>query len=110
MALLQKVGPESKTVLSIYYAGADWALTNQFEVNEIYDAKDCKWVMNNTAIMVQDSPLEAKFAIYAVMTGQKIVSHTPEVNLGLGIRTLSASPNSKLLACGIYDSNLTVYN
>jgi len=69
MALLQKIGPESRTAVSIYYAGADWKLTNQFEVPDIYDAQDCKWAMNNTAIMVQDSPLESKFVIYAVMTG-----------------------------------------
>ena len=110
MALLQKIGPESRTAVSIYYAGADWKLTNQFEVPDIYDAQDCKWAMNNTAIMVQDSPLESKFVIYAVMTGQKIVQHTPEANLGLGIRTLSQSPNAKMLACGIYDSNLMLYN
>ena len=110
MLLLQKTGNESKTVVSIFYAGADWKLTNQFEVPEIYDAIDCKWVMNNTAIMVQDNPLESKFVIYAAMTGTKIVSHSPEANLGLGIRTLSPSPNSKLLACGIYDTNLVLYN
>jgi len=66
--------------------------------------------MNNTAIMVQDSPLESKFVIYAVMTGQKIIQHTPEANLGLGIRTISISPNAKVLACGIYDQNLFLYN
>ena len=44
------------------------------------------------------------------MTGSKIVAHTPEANLGLGIRTLSISPNSKMIACGIYDSNLVIYN
>lgn len=110
MVLLQKVGTESRTMVSVFYAGADWKLTNQFEVPEIYDAQDCKWVMSNTAIMVQDSSLESKFAIYAAMTGQKIVEHSPEANLGLGIRTLVQSPDAKMLACGIYDSNLVVYN
>ena len=53
MAILQRIGPESKTVVSIYYAGADWKITNQFEVNtDVYDATDCKWVMSNTAILV----------------------------------------------------------
>ena len=66
--------------------------------------------MNNTAIMVQDSPLESQFVIYAAMTGTKIIRHTPEAHLGLGIRTLSHSPNAKLLACGIYDTNLVLYN
>ena len=66
--------------------------------------------MNNTAILVQDSPLESKFVIYSAMTGTKIVQQTPENNLGLGIRTLSPSPNNKMLACGIYDTNLVLYN
>lgn len=66
--------------------------------------------MHNTAILVQDSPLESQFVIYAAMTGAKIVCHQPEANMGLGIRTLSHSPNSKLLACGIYDTNLVLYN
>ena len=48
--------------------------------------------------------------IYSAMTGTKIVSHSPEVNMGLGIRTLSPAPNQKMLACGTYDSNLVIYN
>ena len=59
MALLQKTGNDSRTVAAIYYAGANWQVTNQIELPDVYDAQDCKWVMNNTAIMVQDSPLES---------------------------------------------------
>eukprot|EP00354_Favella_ehrenbergii_P012325 CAMPEP_0170467122 /NCGR_PEP_ID=MMETSP0123-20130129/10816_1 /TAXON_ID=182087 /ORGANISM="Favella ehrenbergii, Strain Fehren 1" /LENGTH=47 /DNA_ID= /DNA_START= /DNA_END= /DNA_ORIENTATION= len=44
------------------------------------------------------------------MTGARIVRHEPEVNMGLGIRTLAQSPNQKLIACGVYDTNLVVYN
>ena len=44
------------------------------------------------------------------MTGAKIVIHEPEADMGLGIRTLAPSPNAKMLACGIYDTNLTIYN
>ena len=77
---------------------------------EIYDAQDCKWVMHDTAILVQDSALEAQFIVYSAMTGAKIVCHQPNVNMGLGIRTLSHSPNQKLLACAIYDANLVIYN
>ena len=97
-------------MVSIYYAGVDWKATNQFEVPEIYDAHDCKWVMHNTAILVQDSPLEAQFIVYSAMTGAKIVCHQPEVNMGLGIRMLAHSPNKKLLACAVYDTNLVIYN
>ena len=66
--------------------------------------------MHNTAILVQDSVLDAQFIIYSAMTGQKIVCHRPEVNMGLGIRTLSHSPNQKIIACGVYDTNLVIYN
>ena len=38
MAMLQKTGPENKTVVSTYYAGADWKVVNSFEVPDIYDA------------------------------------------------------------------------
>ena len=73
MALLQKIGADSRTVVSLYYAGANWQVINQIEIPDVYDAQDCKWVMENTAILVQDSPLESQFVIYAAMTGAKIV-------------------------------------
>jgi hypothetical protein len=50
---------DCKTWISIYYAGHDWKLSNSFETADVYDLYDCKWIMNNTHIMVQDSPLES---------------------------------------------------
>ena len=44
------------------------------------------------------------------MTGTPIVKHTPDSHLGMGIRKLSFSPNAKQIACGLYDSNLVIYN
>ena len=44
------------------------------------------------------------------MTGSQIVKHTPDSHLGLGIRNLSFSPNTKQIACGLYDTNLVIYN
>ena len=60
---------ESKNWVSIYYAGYDWKIVNGFEAPEIWDPVDCKWVMDNTAIMVQDNPIESCFTIYNAMTG-----------------------------------------
>lgn len=53
---------------------------------EIFDLTDCKFVMKNTAILVQDSAIESKFVIYSVMTGRPLAVHTPDADHGLGIR------------------------
>ena len=109
MCILQKKS-ELKNWVSIYYAGNDWKIVNGFETPEIWDPVDCKWVMSNTGIAVQDNPIESCFTIYNAMTGQAIVKHTPDSHLGLGIRKLVESPNGKLTACGLFDTNLVVYN
>ena len=66
--------------------------------------------MGNTGIMVQDNPLESTFTIYSAMTGGPIVKHTPDSHLGLGIRNLAFSPNTKMIACGLFDTNMVIYN
>ena len=85
-------------------------MINGYEVSDIQDPVDCKWIMGNTSILVQDNPLESQFIVYSAMTGNPIVKHTPDCHLGLGIRNLSISPNAKMIACGLYDSNLVIYN
>ena len=110
MALVQKGGVEGKTLISILYASHDWKLTNQFEVAEMHDVQDCKWILRSTAILVQDSALECQFAVYSAMTGAKIAHHRPDSNLGLGIRTISVSPSASLLVCSVYDSAIHIYN
>lgn len=71
---------------------------------------DVKWIMRNTAILVQDSPTEPRFVIYSALTGSAIAIHKRKCNIGLGVRRLQISPCSKLLACGTYSSNLVIYN
>lgn len=44
------------------------------------------------------------------MTGKPIAVHQPQCHNGLGIRTLNVSPNEKLIGCGLYDTNLSLYN
>ena len=83
---------------------------NAYEITDIQDPVDCKWVMGNTSILVQDNPLESTFILYSAMTGSPIVKHNPDSHLGLGIRNLAFSPNTKMIACGLYDTNLVIYN
>lgn len=101
---------DCKDWISIYYAGHEFKITNAFEVGETLDLVDCKWVMKATAILVQDNPVESKFVIYSAMTGRAIAVHTPNANSGLGIKQISVSPNEKLLVCGMFDTNLSLYN
>lgn len=110
MCIVEKRGDEGKGTICIYYAGANWNLINSFEAPHIVDIQDCKWTMHDTAILVQDGPLESQFAIYGSLTGQLIASHNPRCNMGLGIRLLSVSPNKKLTACSVFDQNLSIYN
>ena len=76
MCLAERKEKECKDQISIYYAGNDFKLTNAFDVSpETFDIVDCKWVMKNTAILVQDCALESKFVIYSALTGHVIMSH-----------------------------------
>jgi WD40 repeat protein len=101
---------ETKDWIAIYYAGHDWKLVNCFETNESFDVQDCKWVMLNTAILVQDSPLEPRFVVYSALTGLPIAIHKPQCSGGLAVRSLTLSPNAKMIACATYDTNLVLYN
>jgi hypothetical protein len=65
---------ESKDWISIYYTGADWKMVNTFDV-ETFDLIDAMWCKEDTAIMVYDTPLEAKILIYSALTGECIVKH-----------------------------------
>jgi len=69
MSIVEKRGDEGKGTVCIYYAGQDWKIINNFETPYISDIQDCKWTMHDTAILVQDGPLESQFAIYGSLTG-----------------------------------------
>ena len=51
MALIQKKG-DCKNAITVFYAGHDWNIVNGFEINDVHDPRDCKWVMGNMGIMV----------------------------------------------------------
>ena len=76
MALIEK--KEHKDWITIYYAGNDWKTLNSFEVGgELLDAQDVKWTMKNTALLVQDSNLDSRYAVFSALTGQVLAIHTP---------------------------------
>jgi hypothetical protein len=60
---------EAKDWVSIYFTGNEWKLVNTFEV-DTFDMADLTWCKEDTAILVYDSPLEAKILVYSVMTGE----------------------------------------
>ncbi len=119
LALLER--RDSKDWVSIYFAGADWKLVNTFEANEAFDAADLTWCREDTCILVYDTPLEAKFWVYSAMTGDCVVRHNltvpvplssggNTVGLGLGIKSVSVSPNGVYVAVSTYDSKVRIFN
>ena len=110
MALLEK--RDNKDCVSIYYAGSDWKIMNTFEVNgELIDAQDVKWTMRSTALLVQDSCLESRYVVYSALTGQVLARHCPsDPKQGLGIRQLTVSPSNKIVACGLFQPQLALFN
>ena len=111
MCLAERKERECKDQISIYYAGGDFKLTNSFEVTgDIFDMVDCRFVLKNTAILVQDSCLESKFVIYSATSGRPLAVHEPGSSYGLGIRQIKQSPNEKMLVCGMYSNSVSLYN
>ena len=110
MALLEK--KEHRDWVSVYYAGADWKMLNSFEVGgELLDAQDVKWTMRNTSLLVQDSSLESRYAVFSALTGQVLALHCPsDPKQGLGIRNLTISPSQKIVACGLFQTEVSLYN
>lgn len=114
-ALLER--RESKDWVSIYFAGADWKLVTTFEANEAFDAADLAWCREDTAILVYDTPLEAKFWVYSAMTGDCLVRQNLSLTqgpspgaLGLGIKSVSISPNGIYFAVATFDSKVRLFN
>lgn len=106
MALAER--REGKDWISIYYTGNDWKLINTFEV-ETLDLQDIMWVKEDTSILVYDSYLEAKIFIYSAMTGTPIAKHIFSVS-GLGVKSVSVSPNGVFIIASFFDNKLKVFN
>lgn len=109
---------EARDWVSIYFTGAEWKLVNTFEV-DTFDLTDLFWCKEDSAILVYDSPLESRFMVYSAMTGDKLVEHkfTPTSlasgqpgSLGLGIKSMSLSPNGLFLLALFFDTKMRLYN
>lgn len=106
MALAEK--RESKDWVSIYYTGNEWKLVNTFEV-DTFDLADIMWAKEDTAILVYDTPLEAKILIYSAMTGEIVAKHNLN-GPGLGIKSVNLSPNGIFMTVAFFDTKLRIFN
>ena len=109
MALAER--KEAKDWVSLYYTGQDWKMVNTFEV-ETFDLQDVMWCKEDTAVLVYDSPLESRILIYSAMTGECVAKHSPQPlgGAGLGLKSISLSPNGIFMIAAMFDSKLRIYN
>lgn len=96
---------DCKDYIGIYFLG-DWSAVNHFLV-DTFDLEDARWA-NDTAIVVIDTCLVYQLLIYSPM-GNLLARHRPYDN-GLGIKTLSISPNKTYLGVGSYDQSLRLFS
>jgi WD40 repeat protein len=96
---------ECKDYIGIYFLG-DWSAVNHFSV-DTFDLEDARWA-NDTAIVVQDTCLVYQLLIYSPM-GALLARHRPYDN-GLGIKSLSISPNKTYLSVGSFDQSIRLFS
>ena len=73
------------------------------------DLQDIKWSNGDSTILIWDTPIESRIFIYSVATGDLLYKFEPEI-IGLGIKTLTVSPNKYLIAAGMFDGSIILYN
>ena len=76
---------------------------------ETNDLQDLKWTSKDTAILVWDNALENQILIYSAATADLLTKYQPET-IGLGIKTVSLSPDKNLMAAGMFDGSIYLYN
>jgi len=99
---------DGKDNIGIYYAGNEWKMINQIEC-DTFDLQDIKWINGDSAILVYDTALESKILVYSAATNDVLVRYEPD-SLGLGIKSLQVSPNESIVAAGLHDANIVLYN
>lgn len=107
-AALAERSKDAKDVIGVYYAGNDWVMMNQIQV-DTYDLQDIKFISGDSSIVVWDTALESKILVYSVGTGDLLSKFEPEV-VGLGVKSLSISPAQNLISTGLYDGQAVLYN
>jgi hypothetical protein len=99
---------DAKDVIGIYYAGNEWKMINQIEV-DTFDLQEIKWINGDSAIMVYDTALECKILIYSAATTDLLVRYEPDA-IGLGIKKLCVSTNDNIISAGLFDGTVVLYN
>ncbi|KVI04530.1 WD repeat-containing protein WRAP73 isoform X1 [Cynara cardunculus var. scolymus] len=84
-----------------------WEIMGVFAVDTL-DLADVEWSPDDTAIVIWDSPLEYKVLIYSL--DGRCLSKYQAYESGLGVKSVSWSPNGQSLAVGSYDQMLRVLN
>ncbi|KAL8224046.1 hypothetical protein R6Q57_019521 [Mikania cordata] len=84
-----------------------WEIMGVFAVDTL-DLADVEWSPDDSAIVIWDSPLEYKVLIYSL--DGRCLSKYQAYESGLGVKTVSWSPNGQSLAVGSYDQMLRVLN
>jgi hypothetical protein len=56
-----------------------------------------------------DSYFESKIYIFSVATGDLLCKFEPEV-IGLGIKKVSIAPTGSVIAAGLFDQGIALYN
>eukprot|EP01147_Barroeca_monosierra_P008777 gene8777-1152_t len=84
-----------------------WHVVHRFPI-ETLDACDLAWSPNDHYISIWDSPLTYKLCVYTI-SGLLLKSYSAYTD-ALGIKTMSWSPSSQLLALGSYDQKIRLLN
>jgi hypothetical protein len=110
---------EAKDWVAIYHTVGEWKMVNTFEI-DTFDAADISWCKEDTSIMINDSPLDAKILIYSAMTGvcqaninlqnYSINAKYGDSSLALGIKSVTLSPNQYYAVASFFDTKIRLYN
>ena len=106
VALAEK--KEGRDRIGLYYAGSQWKMINSFDVDTL-DLVDIKFVMQDTAVLTWDVATESRILMYSIATGDLITRYEPNF-INYGIKALTFAPKQDLMAAGMYDGSIVLYN
>lgn len=83
-------------------------MINSFDVDTL-DLQDLKFIMSDTAVLTWDIPTESRILIYSIATGDLLTRYEPSF-VNYGIKALTLAPQQNLMAVGMYDGSIVLYN
>lgn len=99
---------DAKDYIGVYYAGNEWSMVNQIQAST-FDLQDIKWINGDSAILAWDSCLDSNILIYSAASGDLLTKFEPH-SIGLGIKHLAVSPTDSMIAAGLFDTGVILYN